>query len=108
MGIDIINTDRIASLLHRRGTKILPRLLNPLNHHHQQKEMRAESVAGRWALREAAYKAAFPLCKFSDICIDAVNNVPVVVDKNGGIRFHGSMTHDGGVSAAVVLAYTDC
>jgi len=54
LGIDIIKVDRIAASLERFGDRFIRRVLTPLEQRHVRG--RAETMAGRWAAKEAVSK----------------------------------------------------
>lgn len=99
IGIDIVKTDRVSRLISLYGNRILGRLLNCST----PKVIKAESVAARWALREAAFKAASPHLSFSQIKIQEGPTSPVLIGQ--GFKFHGSISHEEGIAVAVVIAF---
>lgn len=119
IGIDVVPQERVEGLLERHGERALKRLFTPgellrsgdLAH-------RALHLAGRLAAKEAAYKALS--ADGADLGIDwqsievdrlddgrprLVLHGPALARFNalGATRCHVSLSHDGGIAAAVVV-----
>ena len=119
VGIDIVPVSRVESLLARHGDRAMQRLFTP------GEQERARSLASpglhlaaRIAAKEAAYKALS-----GDVLARGIGWRDIEVEKLGDgrpiLRFHGkalevfrklgatqchiSLTHSGGVAAAVVV-----
>jgi holo-[acyl-carrier protein] synthase len=58
LGIDLVSVPRIAGVLERHGERFLARILTPAERAYvlRYKDPR-ERMAGRWAAKEAAFKA---------------------------------------------------
>ena len=133
IGIDIVHIPRIASLVARRSpTKLATRILSPS----ELREWEAlfprtsaipVSVTGsnldgivvekwfgylvvRWAIKEAAYKALFPVYKptWKDLTVSkalADGGKPSLTFKGPlEVKLHVSVSHDGEYAVANVLA----
>ena len=117
IGIDILKVERIEKAIERHGTRFTDRIFT---HGEQEycsmKKNCFESLAARFSVKEAAFKAlgrGWYTCGFT--------SVEVVSDSNRrpGIVFHGkarkiadslhvknafvTITHDSGIAAAVVV-----
>ena len=118
IGIDICRADRIEKACERSGERFISRILTVSERDYCfGKKEPWESFAARFAVKEAAFKA---LGRGWDAS-GGFTSVEVVSDENGkpSIIFHGiarefadalgvtssfvSLTHDSGVSAAVVV-----
>jgi len=133
VGIDIVHTPRIASLVARRTpTKFAARILSPSERHEWDKlfpstpsvpvsvterdidAIMAEKwfrfLAVRWAVKEAAYKALFPLYKptWKDLTVSKApedGGKPGLTFENyARVKLHVSVSHDGEHTVANVLA----
>ena len=118
IGIDVSRIERIERFLERYGDRFLKRILTP----DEQLEIarfkvRAEQVAGRVAVKEAASKALGtgwrqgvhwknfavahePSGKPKLVCSGRALEI---MEQMGVKGTHVSITHDGGVAAAVVI-----
>ena len=133
VGVDILHTPRIASLVVRRSpTKFAKRILS-LSELREWETLYprtssaptpvAESslgvVAGekwfrfltvRWAIKEAAYKALFPVYKptWKDLTVSKPlpdgGKPSLTFGGSTGVKLHVSVSHDGGYTVANVLA----
>jgi holo-[acyl-carrier protein] synthase len=133
VGIDIVHIPRIAVLV-ARGTpmKLATRILSPselrewetfspripsvpvpvtrkgLNAITAEKWFKFLTV--RWAIKEAAYKALFPLYKttWKDLTVSKVpaggGKPSLTFDKSVKVKLHVSVSHDGEYTVANVLA----
>jgi holo-[acyl-carrier protein] synthase len=132
VGIDIVHARRIASLVVRRTpTKLASRILS--RREFQEWEMISSAVSVRrpitkggldivmaekwfrflivrWTVKEAAYKALFPLYKptWKDLTVSKVQEdggKPRLVFENfPEVKLHVSVSHDGEYTVANVLA----
>ena len=118
IGIDISRIERIERFLERYGDRFLKRILTPEEQHEIARyKVRAEQVAGRVAVKEAASKALGtgwrqgvhwknfavahePSGKPKLVCSGRALEL---MDQMGVKGTHVSITHDGGVAAAVVI-----
>ena len=119
IGIDVVPVERVEGLLERHGDRALKRLFTPgelvrardLAH-------QALHLAGRLAAKEAAYKAlsadgadlgigwqSIEVERLPDGRPSLVLHGPALARFRalGGTRAHVSLSHDGGIAAAVVL-----
>ena len=118
IGIDIVETPRIAGLLERHGERFLDRTYTAGEQAYCRERKRAvEHYAARWAAKEAASKAfgtgIAEGIHWTDI--EVVNepsgeprlvfhgNALKLADKRGVTRAVLSITHTEGYSAAVVV-----
>ncbi len=61
IGVDIVDIDRIEKVIRRWGDVFLKKILTPLEYDYcRTKAGRAASVAARFAVKEAVYKALPP------------------------------------------------
>lgn len=97
IGIDIVSMHRVSSLLSKHGHKFVRRIVPALS----SMEVSVESLAGRWALREAAFKAA--RIPFSKIVVEP--SYPPTIGKVDGVQFMTSLSHDAEVAVAVAIAF---
>lgn len=67
-GIDIVEIDRIQSAIDRHGRRFLDRVFTPLEQ--SQCGGRAESLAARFAAKEAAFKALGRRAGWTDVEIE--------------------------------------
>lgn len=132
VGIDIVHVPRIALVVARRTpTKLATRILSPSELREWETistpisappstadrdldAVMAEKwftfLAVRWAIKEAAYKALSPLYKptWKDLTVSKVpgdGGKPSLAFKNfAEVKFHVSVSHDGGYTVANVLA----
>ena len=132
VGIDIIHVPRVASLVaRRRPTKLATRILSPTELREWENISPPTSVllsttepvldavmAGkwfrfltvRWAIKEAAYKALFPLYKptWKDLTVSKApgdGGKPTLAFRGfEEVKLHVSVSHDGEYTVASVLA----
>ena len=118
IGIDVVDSVRISRVLDRYGRRFAKRVFTEKEQEYcSQKHNPIESYAARFAVKEAAFKA---LGRGWDEC-GGFTSVEVVSDAGNlpHLVFHGearrnaeilgvhnahvSITHDGGIAAAVVV-----
>ncbi|MEZ4407261.1 MAG: holo-ACP synthase [Polyangiales bacterium] len=116
LGIDVVGVARIERLIERWGERIEARVLTePERVDAPRTARRAEWIAGRIAAKEAGLKALGVPDGVGWQSVEVVSARP----SPPGLRFHGaaksraesmaiarahvSITHDGGVAAAVVV-----
>ena len=133
IGIDIVHTPRIASLVARRTpTKLATRILSPSERREweslsppissvpvstAEKDLDAimaekwfRFLTVRWAIKEAAYKALSPLYKptWKDLTVSKApedGGKPSLAFENyARVKLHTSVSHDGEYTVASVLA----
>ena len=118
IGIDVSRIERIERFLERYGDRFLKRILTPDERGEIARyKVRAEQVAGRVAVKEAASKALGtgwrqgvhwknfavahePSGKPTLVCSGRALEL---MEQMGVKGTHVSITHDGGVAAAVVI-----
>jgi holo-[acyl-carrier protein] synthase len=103
IGLDIIETSRIETAM--RHHRFLSRIFTPRE---RESLGSPETVAGRWAAKEAVAKAVGKHLRWHDVEIlkDAMGK-PVVIGSLPNGKVHVSITHDGGVAAAVAIWEAD-
>ena len=119
IGIDVVPVERVQQLLDRHGDRALQRLFTP-NEIARAKDL-AHMVlflAGRLAAKEAAYKAlsaegadlgigwqSMEVERLEDGRPRLVLHGPALARFNalGATRCHVSLSHDGGIAAAIVM-----
>ena len=116
IGVDVVEVDRFHAIA-ARTPGFAERVLTPEERHHRDGSPRSRaSLAARWAAKEAVAKAlgapagmAWHDCEVS---VDDAGrphlllrgSVLEVADRLGITHWHVSLTHDGGVAIAYVLA----
>jgi holo-[acyl-carrier protein] synthase len=116
IGIDLVSIERMRRALERHGERFEQRILCEAERALcAERADRAEVVAGRFAAKEAAFKALGgpPSVSWRDILVlrepsgaprlQWSGNACPVVALLGNTRVHVSITHDGGMAAAVVV-----
>lgn len=116
IGLDVVPIARVASLLARHGARAAHRLFSPGERADcEGRGDPAQHYAARFAAKEAALKALGvpPGLKWTDIEVrTADNGRPVLIlsgaaaaaaQQRGVVAHHLSLTHAGGVAAAVVV-----
>jgi holo-[acyl-carrier protein] synthase len=117
IGIDLVETERIQRAIERHGDRFTGRIFTRSEREYfLRKSLPFESFAARFSAKEAACKAlglGWPECRFVSIEVSAGDGgKPEIVFHGAALaaaRERGvkkaflSMTHDGGVSAAVVV-----
>jgi len=131
IGIDIVHTPRFASLVARRTpTKLAARILSSSELHEWKTlsppissvpvpvitsgldlittERWFRFLTVRWAVKEAAYKALFPLYKptWKDLTVSKTpcGKPSLTFDGSAKVKLHVSVSHDGEYTVANVLA----
>jgi len=118
LGVDIVHLPRIASLMQRHPpARFAFRILSPV----ELPEWKAVSsadvsqqvrfLAVRWAAKEAAYKALYPRFRptWKDLAITKESGHKPTLEyrlmdnREHGLRFHLSISHDGEYIFATVL-----
>lgn len=119
IGIDVVPVERMEALLDRHGDRALQRLFTP-GEIARAKDLAhpALFLAGRVAAKEAAYKALsaegadlgigwqnIEVERLGDGRPQLVLHGPALARFNalGATRCHVSLSHDGGIAAAVVV-----
>lgn len=115
VGLDIIETERIARAIDRFGERFVNRILGPREREMLRKRRdRAQFVAGRFAAKEAAIKAMADFLEKRPpyAHIEVINEPggkpvyafsPEVAAQLSAIVCHVSISHDRNVVAAVAV-----
>jgi holo-[acyl-carrier protein] synthase len=119
IGIDVVPVERVEGLLERHGERALKRLFTPGELERASSlAHQALHLAGRLAAKEAAYKAlsaegadlgigwqSIEVDRLPDGRPHLVLSGPALARFNslGASRCHVSLSHDGGIAAAVVV-----
>jgi len=120
IGIDVVPVTRVAAMLERHGGRALERLFTPreIQRSEDMAANRSLHLAGRLAAKEAAYKAlsaggADLGIRWQHLEVERLEDGrPLLVlhgpaqarfDALGAKRAHISLSHDGGIAAAVVI-----
>lgn len=115
IGLDIIETERIARAIDRFGERFVNRILGPLERELLgRRRDRAQFVAGRFAAKEAAIKAMADFLERRPpyAYIQVINEPggkpvysfhPGVAEQLSAIVCHVSISHDRNVVAAVAI-----
>lgn len=114
MGTDIVELARLEAAIKRGGDAFLQRIYTAAEL--EEGQNRLEYLGGRWAAKEAAAKALGcgigAGCAFTDV---AVTNSPsgapkldctapaAALKKNGGLRWHVSISHERAYAVATVI-----
>jgi holo-[acyl-carrier protein] synthase len=119
VGIDVVPVERFADSL-RRTPSLADRLFTAAEQVTSAGEPRtAESLAGRFAAKEALAKSLGAgggmAWTDAEVVLDDVGRPSLVIrgsvqaraDAMGVTRLHVSLSHDGGVAAATVIAEAD-
>ncbi len=108
IGVDVCSVERFADAAARPG--FLDRVLHP-----EERSVRPESQAGRWAAKEALAKAlgapsglAWLDCRIvrapgGQPYVKAFGTVQARLDALGVTRVHLSISHDAGLAVAMVV-----
>jgi holo-[acyl-carrier protein] synthase len=114
LGSDICPAARWEHLLERFGEKSARRVLHPEEADYLlggNRKRLPERLAGRWALREAFGKAlgvgldgwSWKELRYLNGRLWAVEALAALLEERGVERLHGSVSHDAGLSFAVVI-----
>lgn len=110
IGIDVVDVERFKATLERT-----PRMIEKL-FHERERDMPIESLAARFAAKEAIAKSLGSPggMVFHDAIIErqtgqppkveVVGTVASVAEEKGVRNFHLSLSHDGGIATAMVIA----
>jgi holo-[acyl-carrier protein] synthase len=117
IGIDIVDITRINNLLQKYGRRFLERVfsLEEITYCMKRSDS-ATCLAGRFAVKEAAFKALSvgrsSGVSFKDITVDMTDGVPQLTlsgtahglsQSLGVVKHHVSISHDKGCAVAVVV-----
>ncbi len=117
LGLDVCDIARMRTNLEKHGLAFMDRILTEEERAYcERKRDPSVALAGRWAAKEAAIKAlgAPEGLRYTDMVIEAASDhaPPRLVlfgvgashaARLGVNRTHLTITHDGGVAAAVVI-----
>lgn len=119
LGVDVVPVERVKKMIARHGDRILARMFTP-----QERELakdlahQALYLAGRIAAKEATYKALsaggadpgigwlhMEVARLPDGRPEMILHGPALerFKSLGANRCHLSLSHDGGIAAAVVI-----
>lgn len=117
IGIDIVDITRIDTLVQKYGRRFLERVfsLNEITYCMKRYDS-ATCIAGRFAVKEAAFKALSAGrssgVPFKDITVDMIDGAPQLTlagkanelsRRLGVVKHHVSISHDKGCAVAVVI-----
>lgn len=115
LGLDVVSVPRIAAMLERRGERLARRVLTDAELAAMPRPRMAEWLSGRIAAKEAASKALGAPAGIHWRCVEVLPARPgpprlrfhevaqARAETMGIARTHLTITHDGGVAAAVVV-----
>lgn len=117
LGIDLVDIDRIDALMGKYGMRFLTRVFSPEEIEYCTRRYdAATSFAGRFAAKEAAFKALSAERSsgigFKEIRVkverskpklDVVGKALIRTEELGVTRMHLSISHDKGCAVAVVV-----
>ncbi|KAI7870234.1 4'-phosphopantetheinyl transferase superfamily [Spinellus fusiger] len=123
IGVDLLRLPRMSLLIAKRGREGLARRILSEEEYsvfkekfptvpsldQVQQERQLMFLAKRWCIKEAAYKALFPICKlqWKQVTVSKIQGKPVLHIENGkayGVKSsHVSLSHDGDYVIAQVL-----
>ncbi|KAI8149424.1 4'-phosphopantetheinyl transferase [Fennellomyces sp. T-0311] len=119
IGVDIVHLPRIASLVARKGrTRLAKRILSPseLNefvqrfpNEHAAVDQQVMFLGSRWCIKEAVYKALFPVhrLEWKQVTVAKDQGKPVLHVANGQVygikRTHVALSHDGEYAISQVV-----
>jgi len=114
VGVDLLHVPRMAALINRRGAnKIASRILSPSEQvvfGRLQPDSATRFLGVRWAVKEAAYKALYPLrptwksLTFTTFDPKTGSKPTLVFHPKQHPRLHVSVSHDGEYILAHVVA----
>lgn len=106
-GIDIVSIDRIRKNLTEHGNRFIEKILSEEEIKKIPSSGREEYIAGRFAVKEALFKASGTVLSFSRITVlNDVKGRPYIAeipDVMQNKKVHISITHDTGYAAASVI-----
>ena len=103
IGIDIVDISRIAGMVERYGDRFLEKIFTPAEVSYSAKKKRKEeSLAGRFAAKEAFMKASGRRLAFRDIEVLSESGKPFIMYH--GIRYNDvSISHEKLFAVSVVM-----
>ena len=115
VGVDIVDIDRMTKVIHRWGDKFLKKILTPIEYNYcTDKAGQSASVAARFAVKEALYKALPENIQRSAGWLD----IEIINDKSGRphinclgnirnlkdtLKIHVSISHSKSSAIAMVV-----
>lgn len=107
IGIDIVDVRRIAAMVERYGERFLGRVFTPAEISYAEKKKRSEeSLAGRFAAKEAFMKASGRRLVFREIEVLSDSGRPFIMYH--GTRHDGvSISHERLYAVSVVMLKED-
>lgn len=105
-GIDIVDVERFAEVVKRRGRRFLERVFTSSELDYCLSKRRPnEHLAARFAAKESFIKATGLFVSLKDIEVTRMANGGPVISAPGieGLRVHLSMSHDGKYAVAQTL-----
>ncbi len=107
IGIDLVHVGRFKAAMERRGQRFLKKLFteNELSYCMRQRNPETH-LAARFAAKVSLFKAVGRWRSFTDVEITrAAGGRPIVAAKGvSGLRFSLSISHDGDLSVAEIIA----
>lgn len=111
VGVDILHLPRLSALLARRKSPshFAKRILSPSELTPWLHTPSTQYLAVRWAVKEAAYKAAYPYYSLTWKQLEFLKNKDspkpfLHSPSHPNLRFHASISHDADYVVAIVLA----
>lgn len=103
IGIDIVDIRRIAGMVERYGDRFLEKVFTPAEVGYAEKRKRKEeSLAGRFAAKEAFMKASGRRLVFTDIEVLSESGKPYIMYH--GVRYDNvSISHERSYAVSVVM-----
>jgi holo-[acyl-carrier protein] synthase len=115
VGIDVCSIDRMRRALERHGERFLNRICSPAEQDDMAGKEPATALAGRFAVKEALSKVLDGArgVPWHDVEIRSLpsgrprlelhRKARELAESYGANTWHVSLTHDGGIAAAVVI-----
>jgi holo-[acyl-carrier protein] synthase len=115
LGLDVCSIARMRRAIERHGDRFWSRICSDVEREELAKSEPATSLAGRFAAKEAFAKAldGAPGVGWHEVrvrratsgrpSLELSGNALAMARSAGASRWHVSITHDGGVAAAVVI-----
>ena len=103
IGIDIVDISRIAGMVERYGDRFLEKVFTPAEvRYAEKKRHKEESLAGRFAAKEAFMKASGRRLTFTDIEVLSESGRPYIMYH--GVRYEDvSISHERLYAVSVVM-----
>lgn len=103
IGIDIVDVRRIAGMVERYGDRFLEKVFTPAEvGYAANKRRKEESLAGRFAAKEAFMKAAGRRLVFRDIEVLSESGKPFIMYH--GVRYDNvSISHERSYAVSIVI-----